>query len=60
MREQSLKRRNSPALRTGDMRIYAEGADALVVERFIEHGQDVFGNSAKDERVRVRVDRKGL
>lgn len=60
MREQSLKRRNSPALRTGDMRIYAESADALVVERFIEHGQDVFGNSAKDERVRVRVDRKGL
>ena len=60
MREQSLKRRSSPALRTGDMRIYAESADALVVERFIEHGQDVFGNSAKDERVRVRVDRKGL
>ena len=60
MREQSLKRRNSPALRTGDMRIYAESADTLVVERFIEHGQDVFGNSAKDERVRVRVDRKGL
>ena len=60
MREQSLKRRNSPALRTGDMRIYAESADALVVERFIEHGQDVFGNSAKDERVRVRIDRKGL
>ena len=60
MREQSLKRRNSPALRTGDMRIYAESADALVVERFIEHGQDVFGNSAKDERVRVRVDREGL
>ena len=60
MREQSLKRRNSPALRTGDMRIYAESADALVVERFIEHGQDVFGNSAKDERARVRVDRKGL
>ena len=29
MREQSLKRRNSPALRTGDMRIYAESADAL-------------------------------
>ena len=42
------------------MRIYAESADALVVERFIEHGQDVFGNSAKDERVRVRIDRKGL
>ena len=39
MREQSLKRRNSPALRTGGMRIYAESADAMVVERLSSTGR---------------------
>ena len=60
LREQSLRRRRSPALRTGGMRLYAESADLLVVERFIEHGQDAFGQSANDECVVTRIDRKGL
>lgn len=60
MREQSLRRRRSPALRTGHMRLYAESADVLVVERYIEHGQDAFGQSAADERVVTRIDRAGL
>ena len=60
MREPSLRRRESRALRTGYMRLRAESADVLVVERYTEHGQDAFGNSAPDERVCVRIDRTGL
>lgn len=60
IRAQAMRRRESRALRTGHMRLCAESADVLLIERYTEHGQDAFGQSAPDERVCVRIDRTGL
>ncbi len=53
----ALRRKGSPALRTGDMRIRAIGEDVLLAERFIADGRDVFGHAQRDDRIAVAVNR---
>lgn len=60
MRAASLARRDSQALRTGQMRLRALSADALEVVRYIEGGRDALGRAAQNEEVRVVIDRAGL
>ena len=47
----------SPALRTGDIKLTALGADVVLVERHIAGGMDVFGNPAMDEVRMLAVNR---
>lgn len=54
-RAAAQRRMASPALRTGDMKLSALGQDVVIVERFIRAGQDVFGESAENERRALAV-----
>ncbi len=56
-REAALRRRNSQALKTGGMKIWAAGEDVVLVERSIRGGRDVFGKKAKNERRVLAVNR---
>ena len=53
------ERAHSQALRTGDMRLTALGADVVLVERRITGGRDVFGAPAGDEFKVLAVNRAG-
>ncbi len=52
-------RMKTPALRTGDMRLSAIGADVVLVERHITGGADVFGNPAENGSRALAVNRCG-
>ena len=52
-------RRESAAMRTGNMRLYAVGADVVMVERHIDGGRDVFGHRAANELRTLAVNRSG-
>jgi cyclomaltodextrinase / maltogenic alpha-amylase / neopullulanase len=54
----AIQRRNaSPALRTGEMRLFTAGEDVAIVVRRIAGGRDVFGNPAPDETVLAALNR---
>ena len=56
----AIARRNgSPAMKTGDMRLFAAGDDVAVVIRRVSLGLDVFGNPAPDETVLAALNRAG-
>ena len=52
-------RMQTPALRTGEMRLSAYGADVVLVERQITGGRDVFGAPAKNDIRVLAVNRCG-
>ena len=52
-----LNRMESPALRTGDLKLTACGSDIVLVERLIRNGLDAFGSPAPDERRALAVNR---
>lgn len=60
MRAPILERRNSRALQSGKLRVYADGPNVLVIQRFIENNRDAFGKAANDETIIIRIDRTGL
>ena len=50
-------RTQSPAMRTGAMKLSAVGVDVVIVERRIDGGRDVFGQPARDELRVLAVNR---
>ena len=52
------KRRATPALQTGFLRVDAVDADTLRVTRFGKDGADVFGDPLSDKEVTVKISRK--
>ena len=46
-------------MRTGTMKLHAVGADVVLVERRIEGGADVFGESAENDSRVLAVNRCG-
>ena len=56
-RSASLRRMDSPALKTGDMKLSAIGEDVVLVERSITGGRDVFGREAENEVRAAAVNR---
>lgn len=56
-RESAQLRENSPALRTGEMRLTAIGEDVLKIERFTRDGVDAFGVSAPVEQRTLYLNR---
>lgn len=56
-RECALRRRNSQALKTGAMKLWAAGEDVVLVERSIRSGRDAFGKKAQNEKRAVAVNR---
>ncbi len=56
-REVMTLRMASPAMRTGALRLSAQGPDVVVVERRIENGADVFGVPAPNEVRALAVNR---
>ena len=51
------QRRQSAALKTGDLAVDAPDADTLIITREIRNGRDVFGQSAENEKVTVEIRR---
>ena len=49
----------SPALRTGDMKLWAVGEDVLMIERSTLSGKDVFGRKCEKEAFTIAVNRAG-
>lgn len=58
-RKTSQARKESQAMKTGDMRIYSIGEDVMIVERFIENGEDVFGKAYENEHRAFAFNRCG-
>lgn len=58
-REIMTRRRNSPAMRTGALKLTAVGMDVVLVERRISDGKDFFGRPAPDELKVLAVNRSG-
>lgn len=56
-RSASLRRMNSTALKTGEMKLHALGEDIVLLERSIQGGRDAFGHEAKDEIRAIAVNR---
>ncbi len=58
-RDAMHRRQESPALRTGSMKLVACGPDVVMVYREIFQGKDVFGKPAQDETCALAVNRAG-
>ena len=52
------RRRETPVLQTGFLRVEAVDADTLRVTRYLKDGKDVFGAEPGGRDVTVRVSRK--